>query len=101
MHETYDLENIETKVNTNRYMRWHTTFSHNVTSVLCENVISVPTENLFQPNHSINMQNKNLKLYSPHTQVLHLCMWRTTTHIIALVMASPLVMESPNMWYCS
>jgi len=40
MHETYDLTNLETKVNTNRYMRWHTTFSHNITSVLCENVVS-------------------------------------------------------------
>jgi len=49
MHETYDLTILETEVNTNRYMRWHTTFSHNVTSVLCENVDSVPGENSFQP----------------------------------------------------
>ena len=42
---TYDLTNLETKVNTKRYMRWHTTFSHNVTSVLSENVVRVPAEN--------------------------------------------------------
>jgi len=58
---------IRTKVNTNRYMRWHTTFSHNVTSVLSGNVVSIPVENSFQPNHSMNMQNKNLKLYTSHT----------------------------------
>ena len=69
MHaRTYDLTNLETKVNTKRYMRWHTTFSHNVTSILRENVVSVPAENSFQPNHSMLMQNKNLKLYTPHTQ---------------------------------
>jgi len=46
MHaRTYDLTNLETKVNTKRYMRWHTTFSHNVTSVLSENVVIVPAEN--------------------------------------------------------
>jgi len=67
MHETYDLINVETKVDTNRYMQWHITFSHNVTSVLCENVVSVPAENSFQPNHSMNMQNKNLKLWTAHT----------------------------------
>ena len=68
MHaRTYDLTNLEKKINTNRYMRWHTTFSHNVTSVLAENVVSVPAENSFQPNHSMNMQNKNLELYTPHT----------------------------------
>ena len=69
MHaRTYDLTNLETEVNTKRYMRWHTTFSHNVTSVLSENVVRVPAENSFQPNHGMNMQNKNLKLYTPHTQ---------------------------------
>jgi hypothetical protein len=49
---------LRTKVNINRYMRWHTTFSHNGTSVLGGNVVSIPTENSFQPNHSMNMQNK-------------------------------------------
>ena len=50
MHaRTYDLTNLETKVNTNRYIRWHTTFSHNVTSVLGGNVVSVPAENSFSP----------------------------------------------------
>jgi len=69
MHaRTYDLTNLETKVNTKRYMRWHTTFSHNVTNVLSENVVSVPAENSFQPTHSMIMQNKDLKLYTPHTQ---------------------------------
>ena len=48
-------------------MRWHTTFSHNITSVLGEHVVSVPVENSFQPNHSMNMQSKNLELYTPHT----------------------------------
>jgi len=68
MHaRAYDLTNLEKKVNTNRCMWWHTTFSHNVTSVQGENVVSVPTENSFQPNHSMNMQNKNLKLCTPHT----------------------------------
>ena len=76
-------------------------FSHNVTSVLCENVVSVPAENSFQPNPSMNMQNKNLKLCAPHTQVRHLCRCRATTHIIALVTTSPLWTESPNMWYYS
>jgi len=67
MHaRTYDLTNLGTKVNTNRYMRWHTTFSDNVTSVLGRNVVSVPAENTFQPNHSMNMQNKNLNLHNPH-----------------------------------
>jgi len=66
MYETYDLTNLETKVNTTRYIRWHTTFSHNVTSPLSENVVSVPAENSFQPSHSMNMQNKNLKLCTPH-----------------------------------
>ena len=64
---TYDLTNLETQVNTNRYMQWHTTFSHNVTSVLGGNVVSVRAENSFQPNHNMNMQYKNLKLYTPHT----------------------------------
>ena len=74
MHaRTYDLTDLEIKVITNRYMWWHTTFSHNVTSVLCWNVVSVPTENSFQPNHSMNMQNKNLKLYTPHTQTPRPC----------------------------
>jgi hypothetical protein len=41
-------------------MRWHTTFSHNVTSVLSENVVSVPAENSFQPTHNMIMQSKNL-----------------------------------------
>ena len=92
MHaRTYDLTNPETKLK----------FSHNVTSVLCENVVSVPTENSFQPNHSMIMQNKNLKLSTPHTQTPHLCIWRATTHIIALMTASPLRTESPNMRYCS
>ena len=69
MHaRTYDLTNLETKVNTKRYMRWHTAFSHNITSVLNENVVSVPAENSFQPTHNMLMQNKNLKLYTPHTQ---------------------------------
>ena len=69
MHaRTYDLTNLETKVNTKRYMRWHTTFSHNVTSVLSENVVSVPAENSFQPTHSMIVQNKNLKLCTSHTQ---------------------------------
>jgi len=81
-------------------MRWHTTFSHNVPSVLSENVVSVPAENLFQPNHSMNMQNKNLKLYTPYTQTPHPCIWRATTHIIALTTASPHRTESPNMRYC-
>jgi len=68
MHaRTYDLTNLEKKVNTNRYMPWHTMFSHNVTSVLSENVVSVPAENSLQPNHSMNMQNKDLELYTPHT----------------------------------
>ena len=68
MHaRTYDLTNLETKVNTNQYMWWHTTFSHNVTSVLSGNVVSVPAENSLQPTHSMIMQNKNLKLYTPHT----------------------------------
>ena len=68
MHaRTYNLTNLETKVNTNRYTRWHTTFSRNATSVLGGNVVSVPAGNSFQPNHSMNMQNKNLKLYTPHT----------------------------------
>ena len=41
MHaRTYDLTNLETEVNTKRYMRWHTTFSHNVANVLSENVLS-------------------------------------------------------------
>ena len=92
---------LRNKVNTNRYMRWHITFSHNVTSVLCENVVSVPVEDSFQPNHSMNMQNKNLKLCTPHTQTPHLCIWCATTHIIALITASPLRTESPNIWYCS
>ena len=48
MHaRTYDLTNLEIKVITNRYMQWHTTFSHNVTNVLSGNVVSVPTENSF------------------------------------------------------
>ena len=69
MHaRTYNLTNLETKVNTKRYMRWHTVFSHNVTNVLGENVVSVPAENSFQSTHSMIMQNKNLKLYTPHTQ---------------------------------
>ena len=69
MHaRTYDLTNLETKVNTKRYMRWHTTFSHNVTSVLSKNVVRVPAENSFQPTHSMLMQNKNLKLCTPRTQ---------------------------------
>ena len=69
MHaRTYDLTNLETKVNTNRYMLWHTMFSHNVTSVLGENMVSVPVENSFQPNHSMNHAEQNLKLYTPHTQ---------------------------------
>jgi len=68
MHaQTYNLTNLEKKVNTNRYMRWHTTFSHNVTSALGGNGVSVRAENSFQPNHGMNMQNKNLKLYAPHT----------------------------------
>ena len=51
MHaQTYDLTNLEKKINTNRYMRWHTTFSHNVTSVLDENEVNVPAENSFKPN---------------------------------------------------
>jgi len=102
MHaRTYDLTNLKTKVNTNRYMRWHTTFSHNVTSVLGENVVSVPVENSFQPNHSMSMQNKNLKLYTPHTYTPRPCICCVSTHIIALVTASPLRTESPNMRYCS
>jgi len=49
-------------------MRWHTTFPHNVTIVLCENVVSVPAENSFEPNHNMTMQNKNLKAMHPtHT----------------------------------
>jgi len=68
MHaRTYDLTNLEKKVNTNRYMRWHIKFSHNVTSVLGGNVVSVPAKNSFQPNPSMNMQNKNLELHTPHT----------------------------------
>jgi len=68
MHaQTYDLTILEKKVNINRYMRWHTTFSHNVTSFLGENMVSVPAENSFQPNHNMNMQSKNLKLWTPHT----------------------------------
>jgi len=100
MHErTYDLTNLEIKVNANRYMRWHITFSRSVTSVLSKNVVSVPAENSFQPNPSMNMQNKNLKLCTPHTQTPHLCIWRATTHIIALMTASPLRTETTNMWY--
>jgi len=64
MHETYDLTNLETKVNTKWYMRWHTTFSHN-TSVLCENVVSVRVENSFQHNPSMIMENKNFKTMHP------------------------------------
>ena len=75
MHaRTYDLTNLETKVNTKRYMRWHTTFSHNVTSVLSENVVRVPAENSFQPTHSMIVQNRNLKLGTSHTQTpVHAC----------------------------
>jgi len=69
MHaRTYDLTNLGTKVNTKQYMRWHTAFPHNVTSVLSENVVSVPAENSFQPNHSMNHAEQNLKLYTPHTR---------------------------------
>ena len=81
-------------------MRWHTASSHKVTNVLSENVVSVPAENSLQPTHSMIMQNKNLKLYTPHTQTPRPCIWRVTTHIIALVTASPLSTESPNMRYC-
>jgi len=81
----FDLTNLETKVNTNRYVRWHKTFPRNVTIVLCENVVSVPAENSFPPNHIMTMQNKNLKLCTPHRQTPHLCIWRATTHIIALM----------------
>ena len=69
MHaRTYDLTNFETKVNTKRYIRWHTTFSHNVTSVLSENVVSVPAENSFQPTHNMIMQSENLKPCTSPTQ---------------------------------
>ena len=55
-------------------MRWHTTFSHNVTSVLSENVVRVPAENSFQPTHSMIVQNRNLKLGTSHTQTpVHAC----------------------------
>ena len=66
MHaRNYDLTNLETKVNTKRYMRWHPAFSHNVTNVLNENVVSVPAENSFQPTHSMIMQNKSFKTIHP------------------------------------
>ena len=98
---TYDLTNLETKANTKRYMRWHTTFSHNVTNVLSENVVSVSAENSFQPTHSMIMQKQEFKTIHPTYTDTRPCIWRVTTHIIALMTASPLRTEIPNMWYCS
>jgi len=66
MHaRTYDLTNLETKVNTRRYMRWHTAFSHNVTSVLSGDAVSVPAENSFQPNQSMNYAEQEFKAIHP------------------------------------
>jgi len=72
MHKTYDITNLETRVNTNWYIRWHTTFSHNVTSALCDNVVSVPAENSFQPNHSMKHAEQKFKAMHPtHTPPLY------------------------------
>jgi len=65
MHETYDLTNLEPKVNTNRYIQWHTTFSHNVTNALRDNVVSVLVENLFQPNHNMKHAEHETKAMHP------------------------------------
>ena len=97
MHaRTYDLTNLETKVNTKRYMRWHITFSHHVTSVLSENEVSVPTENSFQPTHSMIMQKQEFKAIHPTYTDTRPCIWRVTTHIIPLMTASPLRTEFPT-----
>ena len=40
-------------------------FSHNVTSALCENVVSVPAENSFQPNHSVKYAEQEFKGMHP------------------------------------
>jgi len=72
---TYDLTNLEKKINTNRYMRWHTMFSRNVTSVLDENEVNVPVENSFQPNPSTNHADQKFKAIHPthiDTSSMHL-----------------------------